>query len=173
MWRYLTCFFKILVIYMNNNLHLTELKSMYEDLENVFSLYISVLYFSCVLKIAGLYPEISRDINLRPKSNHTVGVVRQLPFDTWETTSWNPNTNGVFSLTRSTSEEGRKSRKHDQIWAILPIKTAPNIRRQTLSPEALQKDQLCKLLFINHYEIVYLLTNLEYILNLLRLDCNC
>ena len=27
------------------------------------------------------------------KSNHTVGVVQQLPFDTRETTSQNPNTN--------------------------------------------------------------------------------
>ena len=39
------------------------------------------------------------------KSNQiksSVGVVQQLPFDTRETTSRNPNTKGVFSLTKST-----------------------------------------------------------------------
>ena len=55
------------------------------------------------------------------KSNHTVGVVQQLTFDTRETTSRNPNTIGVFSLTNSTSVGRRKSRTHDKIGGMLPV----------------------------------------------------
>ena len=84
------------------------------------------------------------------KSNHILGVVQQLPFNTRETTSQNPNINGVFSLTNPTSEKGRKSRDtRPNLSHDASTRPPPNIKRQTIFTNNLE--------FFGKFRKVYML----------------